>query len=69
MLPNIWFVISGLLLGVSFWIDLSQRPDLLENQDKQKQEQMEQKPLSVSVKTVYRSNHNKTEWCIYHYEF
>ena len=69
MLPNIWFVISGLLLGASFWIDLSQRPNLLENQHKQKQEKMEQKPLSVSVKTVYLSNHNKTEWCIYHYEF
>ena len=69
MLPNIWFVISGFLLGASFWIDLSQRPNLIQKQEEQKQVQMQQKPVSISVKTVYRSNNNKTEWCIYHYEF
>ena len=81
MLPNIWFVISGFLLGASFWIDLSQRPHLLQKQQEQmKQHEHEEqqrekvmlssrKPLSISVKTVYRSSDNKTEWCVYHYEF
>ena len=69
MLPNIWFVISGFLLGASFWINLSQRPNLLQKQQEQKQVQMQQKPLSISVKTGYRSSNNKMEWCIYHYKF
>ena len=40
-----------------------------EHKEREKVMLSSRKPLSISVKTVYCSNDNKTEWCIYHYEF
>ena len=60
MFPNIWFIVSGVLLGASYFIDMNIR--------EYNEQRNVSKPNTIFVQTVF-SSCNTTEQCTYLYKY